>query len=108
MCKSIFSLARLAGIFRKPSAGTAATSRRATGGADSQSAASRLVGTNGRSAFTAAIAVALLGSPLLAAEAQNPPQTKLWLETSLHRVFPSSPPGSKKELTLLSARNQQV
>jgi hypothetical protein len=60
------------------------------------------------SLFSAAIAVLLHGSPLRAAEAQNVPETKLWLETSLHRVFPSSPPASRNELTLLSARNQQV
>lgn len=33
---------------------------------------------------------------------------RLWLETSLHRVFPTSPEGDKTRLDLLAARNQTL
>lgn len=36
------------------------------------------------------------------------PTTKVWLETSLHRVFPASPAGVRAELSLASARNQKI
>jgi hypothetical protein len=36
------------------------------------------------------------------------PATKIWLETSLHRVFPSSPAISRTTLSLASARNQRI
>jgi len=45
--------------------------------------------------------------PATAADA-TAPATKIWLETSLHRVFPASPAGTRTELPLASARNQKV
>jgi hypothetical protein len=44
--------------------------------------------------------------PLLAVDPEAPIQpVQLWLETSLHRIFPNSPAGERKQLDLLAARN---
>lgn len=54
-----------------------------------------------------------------AAETEKPPkktrpdpielnEIKFWLETSMNRVFPNSPPGSAETLKLLAARNERI
>ena len=46
----------------------------------------------------------------LPAKADGKPgsDVKLWLETSLHRVFPNSPAGTKTELNMPAARSQRL
>src|SRR5438093_13440222 len=53
------------------------------------------------------------GEPAVAAlraKADGKPgsEVKLWLETSLHRVFPNSPAGTKTELNMPAARSQRL
>ena len=43
-----------------------------------------------------------------AAVASSEDGVKLWLETSLHRVFPNSPAGDRQQLDLIVARNQTL
>lgn len=51
----------------------------------------------------------LVPIPAIAADvATKAPAAKLWLETSLNRVFPASPAGPRTELTLRAARNQRL
>ncbi len=35
-------------------------------------------------------------------------QLQFWLETSMRRVYPNTPSGSREQLTLLAARNEQI
>lgn len=73
--------------------------------------------TTGRASWLAAAGVAIALAVVLpivsglqaAATEKNPAkEVKLWLETSLHRVFPNSAPGIRTELPLLAARNQKL
>lgn len=41
-------------------------------------------------------------------EALEKNEIKFWLETSLKRVYPTSPPGSAQPLSLLAARNEKI
>ncbi|HEY3457388.1 MAG TPA: DUF4091 domain-containing protein [Bryobacteraceae bacterium] len=43
-----------------------------------------------------------------AAATQNPAGIRVWLETSLQRVFPNTAASARNELRLISARNQRV
>jgi hypothetical protein len=43
-----------------------------------------------------------------AATASSDGEVKVWVETSLHRVFPNSPTGERQQLDLIAARNQAL
>src|SRR6059036_2013846 len=63
--------------------------------------------------FLTAAVLAFAGEPAVAAlraDADGKPgsDAKLWLETSLHRVFPNSPAGTKTELNMPAARSQRL
>ena len=49
----------------------------------------------------------LLAAHAIAADGPNA-RVRCWLETSLERVFPNSPPGSTRMLDLVTARNRRL
>lgn len=55
-----------------------------------------------------ALVLVCLGNARPATDGSIGPLAQVWLETSLHRVFPTSPEGNKTELKLISARNQTI
>jgi hypothetical protein len=54
------------------------------------------------------VAAILLASGAYSHTESSQDRACLWLETSLHRVFPTSPSGNRSRLELLAARNQTV
>lgn len=61
-------------------------------------------------AGSAVVLAAGVPAPFLraATDSNSGSEVKLWLETSLQRVFPNSPAGNRSELSLLGARNQKL
>src|SRR5690349_16429467 len=59
-------------------------------------------------AGSAAVIAAARPAFLRGAPAEPQPGVKLWLETSLRRIFPNSPAANRSELSLVCARNQKL
>lgn len=67
-----------------------------------------ILGTTSSAVIILAIVLLASGSPEAKGAGTPASEVKLWLETSLQRVFPNSPAKERKELRLLTARNQRL